>query len=297
MHDSPIHRSQRIKTMIKNLILILICIIPLRIYSQNNSDFKKKDVFSLDNESLIKYKFKLNKSQGWKVVVENDSIKYAKYKYSNLLPNMSFPPNLNRKVGMNQEEGMANSIEVFNGWIVGIDAGEFGAGLFWYSKDGKTVDTLPSATRQMIKSGDNILGINGLHHMFSSYGNLVRIYFENNKWQVKTIYKFSGYPFVFTVDKEGNIYVITTYFTGLVDQSVDKNGNIHNEDHDNSALIRIDKNMQVHYLLKKGFWSMANPNSMELYKGSIYVGMCGGVLKVTEKKNSIEKEWFENCQK
>lgn len=287
-------KSRKLKSKIIYLVFILVCLIPLRIYSQNNSDFKKKDIFSFNSDQMFDYKLSLNSKQDWRVIIANDSIKYVKFNYRAINSKMTFPPNLNKKVGMYQTEGNANSIEVFNGWIVGIDAGEFGAGLFWYSKDGKTVETLPSATHQMIKVGDKILGINGLAHMFDSYGNLVQIYFENNKWQVKTLYKCDGFPFVFNIDSDNNIYIITATASTFVDQQTDKNGIVHNVDNDNSTLVRIDKNMQVHYLIKNGFWSPACPNSLELFKGSIYVGMRGGILKVTEKKDSIEKEWFEN---
>ena len=52
----------------------------------------------------------------------------------------SYPPMPFEVLQGSAKEGLAGewfSVKVFDGWIIGFNAGEFGAGLWWFSPDGK----------------------------------------------------------------------------------------------------------------------------------------------------------------
>lgn len=258
---------------------------PIKLLAQNNIGFVEYDVFSLSPEALVNYSSKINRAQSWEVIIRNDSIKFVKERPKK--EKMSFPPNL--------ERGSTASLKVFNGWLVGRDTGEFGGDFKWYSADGKTIETLNiPIVHDIVICEDKILALTGLQHMSSNYGTLIHLFFENNKWQYKAIYDFIKYPYVFATDPDQNLYVILSGNTNIEVVFDEKTQKGHEELHERSKLIKFDKDMHIQMLINDGFWTMAYPNSMVYFKGSIYIGMRGGALKVTLKNGKVIKEWFEN---
>lgn len=61
------------------------------------------------------------------------------------------------------------------GWLAGFDAGEFGGGLWWFSRDGsKTIEVLSENVHAIYQINSTILILTGLNHLGLNYGHLYR---------------------------------------------------------------------------------------------------------------------------
>jgi hypothetical protein len=266
--------TNKIALLKKMLVAVLMLFSFDNSYSQIPNDFKKIDVFNLDSSALETYSSDINNAQGWRVFIENDSLKIKKYNYEHDISKLNLPPNYDSTTWAGVK-GDIVSVKVFNGWIVGLDAGEFGGNLKWYSENNKENYKISGMVHQLEKNDNSVFALTGLYHMGLSEGYLLKIDFnkQKNKWISDVFYKCEKYPFAFTRIRD-NIYILTA-----------------------SDLIKIDSNKNVQVLIKNGFWDFAYPNSMTFYKGSIYVGMRGGIMKVTDDNGKIIKDWYENIIK
>ena len=106
--------------------------------------------------------------------------------------------------------GASRFWSVDDGWLVGFNHGEFGAALYWFSKDGKShyrisrhqvVDffTLP----------DGIHAIEGLAHLGMSKGSVIRISRAqpNTHWQASTVTTLPFAPYAVSVSRDGTLLV------------------------------------------------------------------------------------------
>lgn len=256
--------------MKKRILLVSVCsLIISNLFSQIPDEFKLKNVFLLDSTSLANYAYSLNSCKSWQVVIEKDSIRCVEFNGKSN-SDMSFPPYLDTK----SRKGIGNlvSIKVFDGWIVGRDYGEWGGDLKLYSTNGLSDELLNEPVHQIENNNGRIFALSGNLHGISHYGKLLELYYDNkkDKWMVNTLSKLDSYPFIF-INIDSNLYVITS-----------------------TNMIKYDKNNDAKIIIKEGFWQLSYPNSMKFYKGSLYIGMKGGILRVTENNGEILKEWFEN---
>ena len=174
------------------------------------------------------------------------------------------------------EEGLAGerfSTEVRDGWIIGFNAGEFGAGLWWYSPDGK---------RRYKISGDQVVGflqtdagllaLEGLTHVSRSRGRLVRLnQGPDGRWRSEPFVDLDEAPEVALKDADGSLLLAS---------------------HD--RLLRIDPSTRkVDVLVKNAFWGGLYPTSMIVAPtGEIYIGMRHGVARVESQAKAWKVQWL-----
>lgn len=168
-----------------------------------------------------------------------------------------------------------------DGWLVYVNAGEFGGGLSWYSEDGTQNYKIAKGfnIRGFLEVEDTIFVYGGLSHLGSSYGFIRKLKLsEDGKWELQ---KSEGASFASPVQllrkptavyhlsgkKEGLIWVVCSRQIAEYYSSDDtfhyKYGHIGYRD------------------AARSLWSAHSPNSITLdLNGIIYIGTEVGVLQV-----------------
>lgn len=163
-----------------------------------------------------------------------------------------------------------------NGWLVGFDAGEFGGGLWWFSRDGsKTIGLLSDNVHAIYKTPAGILVLVGLNHMGLNYGHLYKFTDSPENPAARSVAKLDGSPEASVVQADGNIIVAT-----------------------NHSVLRVDSDGQVHKIYKSEEY-LTYPTSVAIDRnGDIYVAMRFFVLRLIPHGGGYEPEWLmpEQCR-
>jgi hypothetical protein len=167
------------------------------------------------------------------------------------------------------------SVKVEDGWIVGINAGEFGGGLWWFSPDGKERYQVAKDTRirGLISTEAGLFALEGLAHMSTDRGRILRLtQTPAGRWQSEDFIDLKHAPEVFTKAADGSLTIATT-----------------------GRLLRVvPATKEVEVLVDEAFWGGLYPNSMVITpEGVTYMGMRHGVAKVEKKKgDSSRVRWL-----
>ena len=170
------------------------------------------------------------------------------------------------------KEGLAgewSSVEVEDGWLVGYNAGEWGAWLWWFSPDGtKRYQISKDWVVGFFKSKAGLFALAGI----DSVGQVVRLSKgKDGQWHSEKFIDMRGGPEVGVIGADGTLTVAT-----------------------NDRLLRVDlTGKKIDVLLKNAFWGGLYPESMILTEsGDIYVGMRHGVAKIEKMKRSYQVKWL-----
>lgn len=89
---------------------------------------------------------------------------------------------------------MWTAMPVSDGWIIGFDIGEFGAGVVWYNKDGsKSYEIAQEYIQQFLVTPDGIFVQGGCDHMGISIGTLSRLEKKGRRWQLTRLLDTPAY--------------------------------------------------------------------------------------------------------
>ncbi len=161
-------------------------------------------------------------------------------------------------------EGLAGrryAIRVIDGWLVGFNGGEFGAGLWWFSPDGSQRVKLGEAwINGFLRTETGIWAIEGLAHGADDSGQLLRmVHAPGGRWQAERSLDLGQAPEVLAEDADGRFIVATS-----------------------ERLIRVDPAAKtITTLIEEVFWQGLYPNSMVVTPaGTIFIGMRHGVAKI-----------------
>lgn len=173
-------------------------------------------------------------------------------------------------------EGLAGtrlSIKVSDGWIVAFNAGEFGAGLWWFSPDGKKRDKIAEAwIVGFFPTEAGLLALEGLAHGAQNAGRVIRLARgSRGRWQSEEFVDLKHAPEVALKDTDGSLIVATT-----------------------DRLLRvIPAKRKVERLVDKAFWGGLYPSSMVITPaGRIYLGMRFGVAEAEKKDRPYRLRWL-----
>jgi hypothetical protein len=234
----------------------------------------------------------------WFLYLDKDEIRVIDYRL-NRSERKLFTKELPFKI---EQSGQISFVQVHDGYLVGINKGEWGGGLYWYSKDGKENieifgSIFSSPVIQFIKRDGKIFAITGLSHMGISCGNIIKIEKIEKKWIIEEYLKLPEAPCAIKLDHKENMLVFTT--SGLY--SIDKDANI--ETLSKKLLPQIIPVIEVElssktYSYKQkplveqpmGVWAYLYPTSMVIQKRVVYVGMRGGVYKFDT--STKKEEWL-----
>jgi hypothetical protein len=162
-------------------------------------------------------------------------------------------------------------IRVNDGWLVGMDVGEFGGGLWWFSADGqRNKKLLDENVVGFANSSKGVLVLVGLAHMTLDDGKILRITdgVAGNR-KLEQLVDLGSAPATFAIESPDALIVLTT-----------------------TGLVRVRTSGQKENLLRTEYESLY-PTSMTLSSsGLIYVGMRQFVTRLTPTGNTYQEEWF-----
>jgi uncharacterized protein (TIGR03067 family) len=95
----------------------------------------------------------------------------------------ALPELVRRNYGPNQK-----AVEVADGWLVGYNAGEWGAAVVWYSADGKVSRLVcEDPVNQFVKTKEGVFAATGLDHLFYGLGSVIRFVHQEKMWKPETV--------------------------------------------------------------------------------------------------------------
>ena len=165
------------------------------------------------------------------------------------------------------------------GWLAGFDAGEFGGGLWWFSRDGsQNIELLSENVHAIYQIKTSILILTGLSHMGLNFGRIYKFNDDTvDKPTVTSVAILGGAPEASAVDSGGNNMVIATP----------------------DRVLRVDINGKVNEMYKSGE-HLTYPRSVAVdTSGNIYVAMRFFVLRLIPQQGSgYTAEWLmpEQCR-
>lgn len=169
--------------------------------------------------------------------------------------------------------GRRFSAKVADGWIVGFNAGEWGAGLWWFSPDGKTRAKISKDhVIGFVETDAGLLALEGLAHLGSSLGQVIRLSKgKDDLWHSESFVDLEGAPAACAKESDGSL-VVATY----------------------DRLLRVhpaSKKMDV--LVEDAYWGNLHPDSMiSSPSGTIYLGMRHGVVEVAKEAENYKVNWL-----
>jgi len=182
--------------------------------------------------------------------------------------------------------GLIDVIEVEDGYLVGFNRGEWGGELYWFSKNGKKKYEISGhQIVQFIKRDNKIYAIEGLAHLGTTAGSIIKIEKQKRKWVSREFLKLPTAPQAIQLDRKDN-FIVVTFGTNW---SFDKGGNV--IINATPGLFSIDIESNIDTLVKIGMWGdYLYPSSMAIQNDVVYIGMRKGVYKfdLTTKRD----EWL-----
>jgi hypothetical protein len=115
-----------------------------------------------------------------------------------------FEPKADNFVGANRFAA------VDDGWLVGFNHGEFGAALYWFSRDGDRHYRISNDhVVTFFKRPDGIYAIEGMAHMGASCGSVIRVArkTKSSKWQAGRFVRLPFAPDTIAQKRDGNMII------------------------------------------------------------------------------------------
>lgn len=158
-----------------------------------------------------------------------------------------------------------------DGYLVGLNKGEFGGGLYFIKPDG--LDGYEMAgylnIRSIFEYNSKYFAIEGLAHLGGQRGQIIEIYKEDTVWKYKSLTKLIEAPALITDYKNETIIVTSQY------------------------VLKFGKDFKVQEVLKSPiYWGMLYPSSILIDKSDLYLAMRQGVLKIKTFDTVPEYEWY-----
>lgn len=162
-------------------------------------------------------------------------------------------PKFTPKAG--QFRGASAFARVDDGWLISFNQGEFGAALYWFSRDGnRNYKVSDHQVVDFCSLPDGLHAIEGLAHLSMSQGSIIRIARPqpNAPWQATTVLKLPFAPYAVSVCRDGTMFVTLS-----------------------DSLISVAKDRKTTTLLSDPPWSGLYPNSSVFTSGEdkLYIGM------------------------
>jgi hypothetical protein len=173
------------------------------------------------------------------------------------------------------KEGLAGewfSAQVADGWIIGYNAGEFGAGLWWFSPDGTTRYKISEdQVVGFFKTNAGVFALEGIGHGVPQ-GRIIRLtQGKDGRWSAEPFVDLKGAPETAVLSAERILTVAT-----------------------NDRLLRVHlETRKVDVLLSNAFWGGLYPKSMIVApSGTVYLGMRHGVARVEKQGEAYHAKWL-----
>jgi hypothetical protein len=172
--------------------------------------------------------------------------------------------------------GRRSILQTADGWLLGFDAGEFGGGLWWFSKDGKEEKKLlPQNVHAIYETPDGVFVLAGLAHLGLDSGEIDQFTTTPERVSVKYVASLGGSPEASALTPDGQIVIATM-----------------------SSVLLVDASGKVQQLYKSGE-NLTYPTSVVVQEnGDIFVAMRFFVLRLISDNNVYQSDWLmpKKCQ-
>lgn len=157
--------------------------------------------------------------------------------------------------------------KVGNGYLVGLNKGEFGGSLHWFSSDGDSSYRISRGlVNYIFENNGKIFIAHGLAHMGSDDGGINEMVFADEKWKIGVGIDLNYNPQVFLPFKK-QVLMVTS-----------------------KTILLFSGLHKIKYIKKDGFWDILYPQTAVLINDELYVGMRGGIYKIN--LTSRKEQWL-----
>lgn len=168
-------------------------------------------------------------------------------------------------------KGYRSVEQVADGWLVGLDVGEFGGGLWWFSSDGKANKKLSAENIVgFAKTSTGVFALAGLAHLGFDNGKVLKIVgdAEANR-KIETLVDLGSAPRTFASKSPESLLVLTT-----------------------NSFVRVKTSGTIEKLFSTKYEQLY-PNSMVILpSGIVYIGMRHFVTRLTPTNEGYKEEWL-----
>ena len=123
------------------------------------------------------------------------------------------------KIDLGQSYGIWNpgdGVKVSDGWLQGWDMGEFGGGLYWFSKGGKRFAKIDRRnTSSVTRAAKGVYAWQGSDHMMFRYSRFVRLEYAKEEWSVHLVSDLHEVPRALIFNSDHFLYVGTEYVSTM----------------------------------------------------------------------------------
>jgi hypothetical protein len=198
--------------------------------------------------------------QSWEVVWEN---RPRVHPYREPPPD-PLPPDLAQQ---REFVGRRHVLGVARGFLVGVDRGEFGGGLWWLATDGSSREPISNRNvRAILRTREQqVIALVGLAHLSLDEGAVLELSSAAGRWQVARSIDLGSVPLDVSLEPGGALILVSK---GLV-------------------RYRSGSAVRVHE-----FQHVLHPNSVVVSAGVVFVGMRYAVLKLEPEANGFREAWL-----
>jgi len=158
-----------------------------------------------------------------------------------------------------------------DGYLVGLNKGEFGGGLYFIKPDGLDGYEMArySNIHNIFEYQSKYFAIEGLAHLGGQRGQIIELFKVDTVWKYKSLTSLIEAPALITDFKNEKIIITSQY------------------------ILKLGKDLKVTEVLKSPmYWGMLYPSSILVDNNSIYLAMRQGVLKIKTFDTHPEYEWY-----
>jgi hypothetical protein len=162
------------------------------------------------------------------------------------------------------------AVDFAHGWLLAVDRGEFGGGLWWASGAGEERKRLlPFNVIELRRTSDGlVLAFAGLAHLDVDQGEIYRLSDTEGRIEVDALGSLDGAPRL-TVEEGGAFLAVTDQGVWLV-----------RADAAPSRLLQVDLSR------------LAPTSVVRTSHGVIYIGLAAFVLRLLPTESGFESEWL-----
>lgn len=161
-------------------------------------------------------------------------------------------------------------LKVDDGYLVGMNHGEYGGGLYFIDSLGRNFYEIAGRMNivEIFHYNNKLFAIEGLAHLGGQRGQVLELY-KDNTWQWKSLTRLVEAPLML-FDYSGEKYIVTSQY-----------------------ILRFSRSFKVTEVLKSPFyWGILYPSAALVNEKDLYLAMRRGVLKI-ETFDSIPKfKWY-----
>lgn len=177
--------------------------------------------------------------------------------------------------------GTRVALPVSDGWIVGFDAGEWGGGLYWFSRSGRRHHQItterplgpvdPDNVLDLFPCSGGVLAVQGLAHMGLDLGKVEKVTRgKNGKWRADLLTLLPGAPQTSMADGEKRWIIVTT-----------------------ERVVQVQENGSLRTLAQCPGMAGLYPNSIvQASDGVLYIGMRHFVARLIPEGQGYRMEFL-----